>query len=367
MNTLEGRHTPMKKAVALTLIIILMLQLLSSCGGKKETPEINYTTEILINEEAPPKGLVWYADLQAPTAGTSILESFFTSYRTYATVSPTEIQPIVRRDYRDIIDAKAPFEDNFFEKITFFFSQKSENRKHNYRSKILGMTEEEFDAKINKYFDLNYFHYYPDRVIGIVYPTIFQGETEELTDAEYANQIILVDYDYETSVIISYTDEELMAAGGGNYFSSYEGRIGDRYYLPYGYYDLRDRALYPYIKENDLPPIQGTAEVKDSYSLNRLIKNDADVAAYITDFHYVDSYSRIGDRYYAIIATRNRYYGSSIEDYEGEEVFFVTVDAGTGKVLYLQKYHIANYWGYEYRLFTLGEDGILYDPMMPAK
>ena len=366
MNTLEGRHTPMKKAVALTLIIILMLQLLSSCGGKKETPEINYTIEILINEEAPSKGLVWYADLQAPTAGTSILESFFTSYRTYATVSPTGIQPIVRRDYRDIIDAKAPFEDNFFEKITFFFSQKSENQKHNYRSKILGMTEEEFDAKINKYFDLNYFHYYPDRVIGIIRPIIPQGETKETVSAEYSNKNILVDFDYETSVIISYTDEELIAAGG-NYSSSYEGRIGDRYYLPYGYYDLADRALYPYIKEDDLPPVQDDVEVKDQYALKELIKNDADVAAYINDFHYVDSYSRIGDRYYAIIATQNRYYGSSIEDYEGEEVFFVTVDAGTGKVLYLQKYHIANYWGYEYRLFTLGEDGILYDPMMPAK
>ena len=66
----------MKKISALTIIILIFL-LLSGCGSQ-ETPEINYTTEILINEEAPPKGLVWYADLQAPTAGTSILESFFT-------------------------------------------------------------------------------------------------------------------------------------------------------------------------------------------------------------------------------------------------------------------------------------------------
>ena len=367
MNTLEGRHTPMKKAVALTLIIILMLQLLSSCGGKKETPEINYTTEILINEEAPPKGLVWYADLQAPTAGTSILESFFTSYRTYATVSPTEIQPIVRRDYRDIIDAKAPFEDNFFEKITFFFSQKLENQKHNYRSKILGMTEEEFDAKINKYFDLNYFHYYPDRVIGIIRPIIPQGETKETVSAEHSNKNILVDFDYETSVVIPYTDEELMAVGGGNYFSSYEGRIGNRYYLSYGYYDFSDRKLYPYTSENDLPPVKNELNVADVYDLNRVIKQDADAMAYISDHHYVDRYSLIGDRYYAILALGNRYYDSSIENYDGESIFCATVDAGTGKVLYLQKYHIANYWGYEYRLFTLGEDGILYDPMMPAK
>jgi hypothetical protein len=353
----------MKKISALT-IIILMLLLLSGCGSQ-ETPEINYTAEILINEEAPPKDLVWYADLQAPTAGISVLEGFFTSYRTYATVSPTEILPIVRRDYRDIIDAKAPFEDNFFEKVTFFFNRKLENQKHDYRLKILGMTEEEHKEKINKYFNLSYFHYYPDRVIGIVYPNVSWDRPEEQTGAEYANQIILVDYDYKTSAVIPYTDEELMAAGGGNYFSSYEGRIGECYYLPYGYYDLRDRALYPYTKEDDLPPVQSAAEVKDSYSLKRLIENDADAAAHIPDFHYVVSYTRIGDRYYAIVAQRNRYYGNSIEDYDGENVFLVTVDAVTEKVIYLQKYHIENYWGYEYRLFTLGEDGILYDPMIP--
>ena len=124
----------MKKISVLT-IIILMLLLLLGCGNQ-ETPEINYTAEILINEEAPPKDLVWYADLEAPTAGTSILESFFTNYRTYATVSPTEILPIVRRDYRDIIDAKAPFEDNFFEKVTFFFNRKLDNQKHDYHLKI---------------------------------------------------------------------------------------------------------------------------------------------------------------------------------------------------------------------------------------
>ena len=107
------------------------------------------------------------------------------------------------------------------------------------------------------------------------------------------------------------------------------------------------------------------AEFKRHWDLPVTLINDADAAAHIPDFHHLVSYSRIGDRYYAIVAQRNRYYGNSIEDYDGENVFLVTVDAVTEKVIYLQKYHIENYWGYEYRLFTLGEDGILYDPMIP--
>ena len=351
----------MKKISALT-IIILMLLLLSGCGSQ-ETPEINYTAEILINEEAPPKDLVWYADLQAPTPGIFILE--IPSYRTYATVSTTGILPIARRDVCDILDTKAPFEDTFWQKIEFSFQSGRDHKIQEYELKVLGMTQEEYDAKIKKYFNLDDFSYYPDRVIGIIRPIIPQGETKETVSAEYSNKNILVDFDYETSVVIPYTDEELKNGAETSYYTSYEGRIGNRYYLNYGYYDLSDRKLYPYASESDLPPVKNELHVADRFVLYRVIEQDADAMAYIPDHHYVDHYSLIGDRYYAVLAQGNRYYDESIENYEGESVFFATVDAVTGKVLYLQKYSIKNYWGYQYRLLSLGEDGILYEPMLP--
>ena len=221
--------------------------------------------------------------------------------------------------------------------------------------------------KISKYFDPNNFNYYPDRVIGVISPTIFLGETEELTDAEYSNKNILVDYDYETSVVISYTDEELKAENGGLYSTNYVGRIGDRYYLPYGYYDLTDRKLCSYKNENDLPLFKESLGIKNQFDLCRVIKNDTDAVAYLPDDCYIYSYAYalVGDRYYAVINDGNRYYGNNIDEYEGENVFLVTVDAATGDVIYLQKYHIENYWGYKYKLLSMGEDGILYDVMIP--
>lgn len=352
----------MKKMLALILIVLFTLPLLSGCGGKNEPPAISYTAEILINQEAPPKDLTWYVDLFAPTSGLGIIN--FPSYSTYATLDTTKILQTVRRDCRDILDVKAPFHDTFFEKVAFFFSRKFENKKHNYTLKVLGMTSEEFDQKIGKYFDLNDFHYYNDRVIGIIYPVIYQGETEEKTNAEYSNKKILVDYDYETSVVIPYTDEELKAENGGLYSTSYVGRIGDRYYLPYGYYDLTARKLYSYKSENDLPPFEESLGIKDRYDLLRIIENDPDAAEYILDHHSIDSYVLLGDRYYVVINDMNRFYGNSISDYDGENVFLVTVDAITGDVLYLQKFHLENYWGYEYKLYSIGEDGILYDVMV---
>ena len=353
----------MKKILAFVLAVLLMMPLFSSCGGRTEPPAIKYTTEILIAQEAMPKDLVWYVDLKAPTVGNFFLE--FPSYSTYATLDTTNILPTTRRDYRDILDAKAPFQDTFGEKMAFIFSRKFEDQKHNYKLKVLGMTSEEYEQKIKKYIDLNDFHYYDDRVIGIIYPVIYQGETEETVDSEYANKTILVDYDYKTSVVIAYTDEEMIAENGGLYSTSYIGRIGDRFYLPYGYYDLAARKLCPYTNENDLPPFEAILGIEDPFNLGRLIKNDPDVAPYIPDGCYVNSYALVGDRYYAVMSEMNRFYGNSIDDYEGENVFLVMIDATTGEVLYLQKFHIENYWGYKYKLFSMGEDGILYDVMMP--
>ena len=49
---------------------------------------------------------------------------------------------------------------------------------------------------------------------------------------------------------------------------------------------------------------------------------------------------------------------------EGEDVFLITVNAIKGNILYLQKFHIENYWGYQYKLYSLGKDGFLYDVMV---
>jgi hypothetical protein len=352
----------MKKALSLALVILFAMMLLSACE-QSDQPVVCYSTEDLINQEALPKDFVWYVDLCTPASSAGLFP--IPDHATYAVIDTADIVPTVRRDYRDILDAKAPFHDTFFDKVAFFFSSKYENRKHDYRLKVVGMTAEEYDQKIKKYFDLNDLYYYSDRVMGVIFPVVYQGETEELIDSEYANKNILVDYDYETSVVIAYTDDELKAAGNGEYFSHYTGRIKDRYYLPYGYYDITTRTLCPYKDENDLPKYQELLGVRDDFDLRKVITCDENAVAHIPDDCHIDAYALVGDRYYAVLCENNRYYSNSIDDYEGENVFFVTVDATTGNVLYLQKFYLENCLGYKYKLCCLGEDGILYDVMIP--
>ena len=336
-----------------------MIPLFAGCGAKSESPTIKYTSEILISQEYLPENFMWYAVLHAPTPGSFVME--FPSYSTYAAFDANTLVQRESRDYRDILDLKVPFKDSFFDKVAFFFSRKSDQAS----LKVFGMTSEEFDQKINRYIDMDDFNYYPDRVIGVIYPIIYQGETEPMGNAEYSKENILVDYDYETSVVITYTDEELQAEGGGLYSANYTGRIGDRYYLQYGYYDITDRKLCPYESEDDLPPYEELFDINDIYSLGKVIRNYTDISEYIPEGYYVHSYVRLGDRYYAVLSRSNRYYGENIDDYDGDSIFVVTMDAITGDLLYLQKIHFENYWGYEFKLCILGDDGILYDVMLP--
>lgn len=352
----------MKKMVTFTLVITLMIMLLSGCGTKNEPPEIRYSSEILINHETPPEDLIWYIYLQSPASSGGLIP--IPSYITYAKFDEHQFVQISQRDYKYILDIKAPFHDTFSEKISFIFNSKLEAQKHNYLLKVLGMTSEEYNKKIGRFVDLNSFNYYSDRVIGIIYSqNYYYSEGER--NAEYANENVLVDYNYDTSVVIPYTDEQMMRMCSKGLHSSYTGRIGNRYYLPYGYYDLTTRKLCPYKNENDLPPFSGLPDVEDEFDLLRVIKKDPDAAKYILENRYIDAYMLVGDRYYVVIPDRNRYYIESIDEYDGENVLFLTVDAATGKVMYLEKVHIENYWGYEYRLCQPGNDGILYDVMLP--
>lgn len=350
----------MKKILAFTLVITLMIPLLLGCAKPTELPVLYYTNEILINQEALPDDLVCYVELKTPTSSRGL--AFGLGRPSYATLDTTKLVQMGKRDYHDILDAKAPFDnDTFFEKITFFFNRKLEEEKHDYELKILGMTSEEFDQKINKPIDINNFSYYNDRVIGVITPIKYMLEEGEHTGAEYSDKNILVDYDYETSVVIPYTEDELKADNNGLYSSNYTGRIGDRYYLTYGYYDITSRKLCPYKDENDLPQFTELLGARREHDLRDVIKSDADAGAYITDGYFIDAYVLIGDRYYVAIGQGNRYYKNDIENYEGDTIFLLSVDATTGKVLYLQRIHLKNYWGYEYKFCTLGEDGILYD------
>lgn len=343
------------------ILIVLVLLFLSGCSNNKETPAIDYTTDVSISKEAPPDNLTWYVFLRAPTEGKSILE--FSSYKAFTTLDSVKIQQTEKRDYCSILEAKAHFNYTFIDKISAFYLRYAD-KEYKYTLKVFGMNSKEFEQKIGKYIDLDSLNYYEDRAFGIFYPYNYEGETEK-SDTEYANRIILVDYNYENSVVLSYTEDELKAKSNGLHSKGFSGRIGDRYYLTNGYYDFTDRKLYPYKDESDLPPIEESLGIKDKYDLFRLIEHDPVASQFIPDYHYIESYARIKDRYYVVIANFNRYYGDSIDDYEGENVFIVTVDAVTGNVLYLQKFHIKNYWGYSYKLCSRGEDGILYDVMTP--
>ena len=202
----------MKKILSLILVILFIIPLVSACGAQSKPPAITYTTEILINQETPPDELKWYVQLDGPTDGGGFIP--IPSYISYATLDTVEIVQTTVRDYQDILETKAPFHGILFE-----------NQKRDYILKVLGMTGGEFDRKIGKHVDLNAFRYYTDCVIGVIRPLILQPPVED--DSEYAGKNIFVYYDYENSVVIPYTDEELMTENDGVFVSCYTGRVDD--------------------------------------------------------------------------------------------------------------------------------------------
>ena len=321
----------MKKFLCLILSVacLLMTATLFSCGGYPKPASIVYTTEILINQEPFPTNLVWYSTLEGPADGGAVIP-----------VSPYHTKAIVGAE--GISEApKMPKEKTLQE--------------------LLGLTKEAYAKDFGKMDQQKYLRYADTElmIFCVAGDAVYNGQpvthagkrmiAERCGDAVYLTDI--------TEILLS----------SGELWTSYEGRIGSKYYFDDGYYDLNTHEAKPFAEENDLPPQKHEAFIEYNYfALDRFFRDHETAGTYLQDMSCQGA-CQVGNRLYVVMATGNRYHDGRDEEgkyiYEGEDICLVTVDTETDRVLYLQKYHLNDYWGQSYILFQTTSEGILQMPM----
>lgn len=312
----------MKRTVCLLLLTACLLSVLcfNGCGFIHRKPkEITYTSEIIINEEAMPDWLVWYSELKAPTQGGKMLET--SKYETTAVISSDGI-------YEDIPNPEPTVQD------------------------FLGMTDEEYSADISwvgfrrylRYEDTTLYHFHVDgRASHNGQPTTYAGQF--LLAEKCGNELYLTD----------------VTGFQSKYSTVYIGRIGSIYYFEKGYYDLTTHEAKPYGSQDELPPLR-PKEMINEWHLMEFLQGHETVGTYLNGLSCMDS-CQLGNRLYAVMATGNMYFQDDIEDYAGEDLYLVTIDIETERVLYLQKYHLDDYFGRGYTLYRMTDDRELLAPM----
>lgn len=312
----------MKRTVCLLLLTACLLSVLcfNGCGFIHRKPkEITYTSEIIINEEAMPDWLVWYSELKAPTQG-KMLET--SKYETTAVISSDGI-------YEDIPNSEPTVQD------------------------FLGMTDEEYSADISwvgfrrylRYEDTTLYHFHVDsRASHNGQPTTYAGQF--LLAEKCGNELYLTD----------------VTGFQSKYSTDYTGRIGSIYYFEKGYYDLTTHEAKPYESRDELPPMP-PKEMDGETRLGEFLEEHETVGAYLKGLYCMD-FRLMGDRLYAVMATENMHFQDDIEDYAGENLYLVTIDIETERVLYLQKYHLDDYFGRGSTLYRMTDDRELLAPMV---
>ena len=101
----------------------------------------------------------------------------------------------------------------------------------------------------------------------------------------------------------------------------------------------------------------------NEWHLMEFLQGHETVGTYLNGLSIQDS-CQVGNRLYAVMATANMHFQDDIEDYAGEDLYLVTIDIETERVLYLQKYHLDDYFGREYTLYRMTDDRELLAPMV---
>ena len=310
-------------------VCLLSALCLSGCGQNKPDG-INHTSEILINEEAFPSDLVWFSHLSGPASGTGILP--VPPYRTDATVGAD-----------GICEARVPQTEKKLQDL-------------------LGLNDETYARDFGSLSWHEYCKYEDTELICFQVDENAENNGQPVT---HAGKRMIAERCGDAVYITDITD---IVQSSGELSTSYDGRIGSKYYLEYGYYDLNTHEAKAYTHESELPLAKHESYVVYDYSrLNSLLKEHEIGSAYFEDVYCV-GVCQLGNRLYVVMASRNRYREGTDENgnfiYEGEDVYLVTLNTETDEILYLQKYHLTDYFGDSYRLFQQSSDGELLTPMV---
>ena len=330
-STVEMEDKCMKRILCAMMLTVCLLSVLCLSGCGQNKPDgINHTSEILINEEAFPSDLVWFSHLSGPSSGTGILP--VSPYRTDATVGAN-----------GICEARVPQTEKKLQDL-------------------LGLNDETYARDFGS---LSWHEYCKYEDTELIYFQVDENAENNGQPVTHAGKRMIAECCGDAVYITDITD---IVQSSGELSTSYDGRIGSKYYLEHGYYDLNTHEAKAYTHESELPLAKHEAYVVYDYSrLNSLLKEHEIGSVYFEDVDCV-GVCQLGNRLYVVMASRNRYCEGTDENgnfiYEGEDVYLVTLNTETDEILYLQKYHLTDYFGDSYRLFQQSSDGELLAPMV---
>lgn len=295
------------KHFKLTAACVALLMLLSTVGcSTKPFPEPELTHEVLFGaENADPCGAVLCFELHVPSNGTSFLSDALTQ-RAYFTVSGEACQKIKFTDL-------PPSQPKLSKKV------KAEwNQKLHASGTALGV--------------------WPDTglwLVDVPEGSTYLNEKKEEFTPEYAGK----------TVVCEVTDGEvcynvLPASGAQTEFlSAYSGRIGDKYFGPYWWYDLTAHEVKLYASADELPPVVNVTPPKWK---DLTFPDGRTIAELVGEVYGVgELIDRFGDTAYYFFGEFQRYKEPD-GSYNGDRAYFVVYDCQTDVVLRVERYDCAN-------------------------
>ena len=338
----------MKRILMILCVLALCLSVFVGCSENEDIP-LEYTSEVLIDKEHPDEYLVWAGRIQTPTKGVSILESAFPKSTIFGIVGQGHIDAI---DWNDRDEYVKSYDTDDYD-----------------LHKILKMSKEEQLKKFNHaiYKDRGQYEHWEDAVLFHLF--IPEDNVYKEKPTEYAGKYLFIEYrEKDDEVYIqALTKEEYEKTPNERIISNFKGRIGDIYYLTYGYYDLSQHKYKCYDEEAELPKYHkdDAALQINGYDLYDLLRENEILLPHLPKqgVYNVENTYRVGDMIYISIAEDERY-GEDDPDYKSW-LMLLMLDADTYEVLYAEKYESTNYnlhGSDTLILYQKGSDGFLYAP-----
>lgn len=334
----------MKKYFVVILTLLCIYSLVGCNSSKKQDIPFEYTYEILVDKELPNQSLVWAGKIKMPTRGVSIIE--FPEDEFDGIVTNNGIYDF--KNYSGGVDCKEYSLNDVCQALNI--SKKELSKKFNMAIKPQDVCVWE---------DIVLYHFY-----------VPEENQLDGNKVEFAGKFVFIEYREKNEAYMQAISAEEYhdAQNPFSIHSSNQGRIGDKFYLSNGYYDLAEHKYMLYENESDIPQYNGHKILLSNTQSLEELKADAVLKEEIDDSMYILSDVHIiKDRKYLIVGRDARYYGVVDNEriYEGSELFVIMLDADTDEILYVAKYHSTNYnIGTNLGFYRINSEGMLCDPYL---
>ena len=338
----------MKRIISVLLMMFFSFLLIFSLVGcnslKKQDITFDYTYEILIDKELPDQSLVWAGKIEMPTRGVSIIE-------------------LPEDEFNGIV-----FNDGIYDFKSYSGGVDCKEYSLNDVCKALNISKKELSKKFNMAIKAQDVCVWEDIVLYHFY--VPEENQLDGNKVEFASKYVFIEYrGKEEAYMQAISAEEYHDAQNPfSIHSSNQGRIGDKFYLSNGYYDLAEHKYKLYENESDIPQYNGHKILLSNTQSLEVLKADAVLKEEIDESMYILSDIHIiKDRKYLIVGRDARYYNvvDNGRTYEGSELFVIMLDADTDEILYVAKYHSTNYnIGTNLGFYRINSEGMLCVPYL---